>query len=451
MQTLVLPPSLQAALNNTKAPIETAQERTLRPYQNSLKRAIYSEFRKGSRSVLLVASGGLGKTTLAAWIFMGDRSVYAKRPARSIFLVERNCLIDQTQKTLLDLGVECSIIQGDRRIDWSHQCMVASLQTLRSWVESGRDLRQELGDVGMFVLDEAHDGVGQSIYQQLVERLAPVLNQQSSVRILMNYQIPFADLNIGDRPKKDDVIAVWVSCGAASAVAAIKTLEIYGDTCSVRFLNNPIAEEHCDNRRFLVDLEKYLGQSIEIVSRSKYPNSSIVEVFDDRKYISNRYGAPCTSELKIKARQEWEKTNHSDWIVLGFTVEENRRIANFKLSERSNLLPVLSDCQFSKKDCFEFLEMNGLQIPEIYSLGFSNANCIGCVKSSSVNYWKNVRDKFPEIYAARATQSRRLNCKLLKHRGNRYFLDEIDNLRIHLKNTEEIVDCSVFCREEDVA
>jgi hypothetical protein len=51
--------------------------------------------------------------------------------------------------------------------------------------------------------------------------------------------------------KNKPVIAVWFSCGAASAVAAKKTIEKYGDTHHIRIINNPVAEEHEDNRRFL--------------------------------------------------------------------------------------------------------------------------------------------------------------------------------------------------------
>lgn len=144
------------------------QERTLRPYQDDLKKEVYDHWRKGLKSVLVVAGGGLGKTTLAAWI-MRDRSIRAKRPARSIFLVERNCLLEQTQKTLAALGVECSVIQGARKVKWHHPCMVASLQTLRSWSDAGKDVHKMLGKVGLFVLDEAHDGVGQRIYQELYD------------------------------------------------------------------------------------------------------------------------------------------------------------------------------------------------------------------------------------------------------------------------------------------
>jgi hypothetical protein len=56
------------------------------------------------------------------------------------------------------------------------------------------------------------------------------------------------------QPKKGETIVVWFSCGAASAVAAKKTIELYGETNIIRIVNNPIKEEHEDNQRFLKDV-----------------------------------------------------------------------------------------------------------------------------------------------------------------------------------------------------
>ena len=111
---------------------------------------------------------------------------------------------------------------------------------------------------------------------------------------------------------KDKHIAVWFSCGAASAVAAKLTLDLYGKDNRVSVVNNPIKEEHPDNQRFLKDVEGWLGFPIESAVRSKYPDQSCEEVWADRKFMSGPMGAPCTLELKKKARQEWEKVNKPD-------------------------------------------------------------------------------------------------------------------------------------------
>lgn len=209
-------------------------------------------------------------------------------------------------------------------------------------------------------------------------------------------------------------IVVWFSCGAASAVAAKKTKEKYGKTHNVIIVNNPVKEEHPDNLRFLKDIEKWIGQEIITAKNSAYPNASITEIFDKRKYMSGIEGAPCTMLLKKGARYEFEKNNKVDFHVLGFTIDEQKRHDKFVKFERENLIPVLIDLKLTKGDCFEILIEAGIEIPEIYKLGYPNANCIGCVKSQSPAYWNLVRRTFISVFNHRAEQSRRIGVKLVK-------------------------------------
>lgn len=113
------------------------------------------------------------------------------------------------------------------------------------------------------------------------------------------------------------VIAVWFSCGAASAVAAKLTIEKYGDTHEIRVLNNPVAEEDEDNVRFLHDVEVWLGIKIESVVNPMFPNASAVEVWDHQQYMSGIAGAPCTKALKKLARKHWEQSNRCDHVFWG--------------------------------------------------------------------------------------------------------------------------------------
>jgi len=244
-------------------------------------------------------------------------------------------------------------------------------------------------------------------------------------------------------------IVVWFSCGAASAVAAKLTLEKYGEGNEVRVVNQPIAEEHPDNRRFLEDVSKWLGQEIEISLNPKYPDASCVEVWEDRKFMSSPHGAPCTLELKKNARIEWEKENSPDFHVLGFTKEEQSRSERFRRFERENLLEVLIEEGLTKQDCFDKIEEAGIELPEIYKKGFPNANCIGCVKASSPTYWNLVREKFPEEFEARASQSRRIGARLVRVKGERIFLDELDPEAKGMPLKKFEIDCGIFCEEKE--
>lgn len=244
---------------------------------------------------------------------------------------------------------------------------------------------------------------------------------------------------------ENDVVAVWFSCGAASAVAAKLSLDRYGDR--VRVLNNPVAEEHPDNLRFLRDVEEWLGVRVERVTNSKYPDASCVDVWNDRKFMSGPHGAPCTLELKKRARQEWEANNRCDWLVLGFTFEEQGRADRFRLYERETLLTPLIDERMTKQDCFDYVKAAGLDLPEMYRLGYPNANCIGCVKATSPTYWNHVRKVHPEVFEERARQSREIGAKLVKVKGVRIQLDQLDPNAVGRPMKSMNIECGLFCED----
>jgi hypothetical protein len=241
-------------------------------------------------------------------------------------------------------------------------------------------------------------------------------------------------------------IAVWFSCGAASAVAALKTLEKYSGQYNVRVVNNPVVEEDEDNLRFKADIEKLLGVRIETAINKDYPSCSAVDVWERERFMSSPFGATCTNLLKKEARRQWEQQNNPMHHVLGFTADEKKRHDNFVESERE-ILPVLIDENLTKRDCFEIIAREGISRPRIYDLGYPNANCIGCVKASSPTYWNHVRQQHPLVFKQRAEQSRAIGAKLVEIKKKRVFLDELDPsvLGGPMKNMH--FECGIFCEE----
>lgn len=241
-------------------------------------------------------------------------------------------------------------------------------------------------------------------------------------------------------------IVVWFSCGAASAVAAMKTIDKYGIDNNIFIVNTDVKEEDADNRRFLNDVSIWLNHPIILASNAALITNSCVDVWERRKYMSGVKGAPCTKEIKKEARYQFESNNKVDWHVMGFTVEETDRHDRFTKTERENVLPVLIDEMITKKDCFRIIENAGLKLPAMYLMGYPNANCIGCVKATSPTYWNHVRKIHPEVFAQRAEQSRRIGCRLVRYKGKRIFLDELPpNAKgLPMKNLKA-VECGIFC------
>ena len=251
-------------------------------------------------------------------------------------------------------------------------------------------------------------------------------------------------------PNDGDTIVVWFSNGAASAVAWKETNLRYGNRCTVLAVNNPVAEEDPDNLRFAADVSLWVGAKLFTAVNPAYPSCSAKDVWTRRRAMSFPHGAPCTTELKKAARQEFERTNRVDWHVLGFTADEVRRYDRFVLTERSNVLPVLIEAGLTKQACLEKLLAAGIAPPRVYAEGYPNANCIGCVKASSPSYWNLVRRTRPEVFQQRAEQSRELGARLVRFKGRRLFLDELPEDAIGRPVRALTAECGIFCEERDV-
>ena len=239
-------------------------------------------------------------------------------------------------------------------------------------------------------------------------------------------------------------IVSWFSCGAASAVATKLAINDHPNGvvayCEVK-------EEHPDNKRFLSDCEKWFGQKILVLGNDKYKRS-IYEVFNKTNYLAGHGGARCTLELKKNVRKQFEKPN--DAQVFGYTVEEQNRVDRFIDSNNEvHLITPLIDRGLTKQDCLAIVQDAGIELPEMYKLGYKNNNCRGCVKAQSPAYWKKIQIDFPEFFNAMIEQEKRLGVKICKTT-----VDGVADVRIPLtelpariKPMDDSIDvqCGIFC------
>lgn len=249
------------------------------------------------------------------------------------------------------------------------------------------------------------------------------------------------------KPRPGDVIVVWFSHGAASAVAWAETVKRYGAICEVRGVTNPVIEEDPDNLRFGEDVARWIGAMLTQWCNPLFPSGSAVEVWEKRNAMSFPWGAPCTEILKKHARQNYLETHKVDWHVFGFTADEQKRHDRFVLTETPNVLPVLIEAGITKDDCYQILTSAGIRLPEVYFRGYPNANCIGCVKATSPTYWNLVRRDSPDIFRQRAEQSRRLGVRLARYKGERVFLDELPENAVGRPLKTMQIECGPVCEE----
>lgn len=216
-------------------------------------------------------------------------------------------------------------------------------------------------------------------------------------------------------------VLAWFSSGAASAVMTKLALS---ENPKIEIVQCDMGDsEDSDNHRFAAECEAWFGKSIHYI-RGKYQN--IDEVFEKRKYHSGINGAPCTGEMKVAPRLDYQLP--SDTHLWGYTADsgdikrwERLQETYPEMKQRAPLI----ERGITKESCLAMIERAGIRPPRIYAMGFPNANCIGCVKATSPNYWALVRKQFPEVFARRAEQSRIFGSRLTRINDERIFIDEI--------------------------
>jgi len=229
--------------------------------------------------------------------------------------------------------------------------------------------------------------------------------------------------------KKAKRIVCWFSCGAASAVAAKMALDEWRDVLPVEIVYCDTGSEHPDNSRFMADCVRWFNHPVSVIKNEKY--TDIFDVFRQRRYIKDQYGAPCTRLLKIAMRQRFERFD--DAQVFGFDFEEAKRVNDF-IENNPEVMVVapLIERKINKLACFEILTKAGIELPIMYKLGYQNNNCIGCVKGG-MGYWNKIRRDFPETFAEFAKLEREIghsiNSEEIKINGQRkklpVYLDEL--------------------------
>lgn len=236
----------------------------------------------------------------------------------------------------------------------------------------------------------------------------------------------------------------WFSCGAASAVVAKLATEKYSNV-EVLYCDT-FAYEHPDNRRFFNEVQDWIGQEIKILKSDKYKD--IYDVFRQTKFLVSPFGARCTTELKKVPRMKYQRPD--DIHLFGMTIEEKQRVTRFKKRNPEVLaeFPLIEE-NIGKQGCLSILPLAGIELPEMYKLGYNNNNnCIGCVKGGA-GYWNKIREDFPEHFIKMSKMERELNISILRNNDNPLFLDELPK-GIGRHSSEYVMSCGVTCTSENV-
>jgi phosphoadenosine phosphosulfate reductase family protein len=264
---------------------------------------------------------------------------------------------------------------------------------------------------------------------------------------------------------KKDIIGWW-SGGVTSAVACYITSQIYGLE-RMRFVFIDTGNEDEDTYRFLEDCEKWYGKPIERIRNFEY--AKIQDVWYKYNSLNVANGAICSSELKRAVRLKFQAENPYEFQVFGFDIDEPKRARAMKLNyPEANPIFTLLLYGYSKPDCINILQQNGIEIPRAYKLGLNNNNCLktGCVQGG-VGYWQWMAINLPLVFDEMAKVEHELTDRkgkpvtMLKDQskgGGLVFLkphpnypDVKDISMMQGRPPKPLIECNGFCGIDDLS
>lgn len=246
----------------------------------------------------------------------------------------------------------------------------------------------------------------------------------------------------------------WFSGGITSAVATKKAIEVFPD---LKIIFIETGSHHPDTQRFLKDCEEWYGRPIEIL-QSRYKD--VFDVIERTRFINGAKGARCTTDLKVRVRQQYEYDKNIEGYIWGFEnakkeIKRFQKIQN-KYTEYKHYSPLI-DYELTKPNCMSLLQQAGIEEPKMYKLGYHNNNCIGCVKGG-MGYWNKIRVDFPHIFNRMAKLEREIGYTCIREEkkidGKRVkmplFLDTLHPARGRDEGPI-VAECSIFCGEINIA
>lgn len=201
----------------------------------------------------------------------------------------------------------------------------------------------------------------------------------------------------------NEKIITWWSGGITSAVTCKICIDLYGLE-NIRLIFIDTFNEDEDTYRFKKECEEWYGKEIETITGVGDKYNSIQDTWYKHKSLNVATGAICSSLMKKRVREKWEKDNTWKHQAFGFELDEVKRAKSMSMNH-SHTKPIfpLMMYGYTKKDCITIVQEAGLEIPRMYQLGFLNNNCFqtGCVQGG-IGYWQKMKREFNDKFEAMA-------------------------------------------------
>jgi superfamily II DNA or RNA helicase len=274
---------------------------TPREYQARAIRDLRAEIAKGSRYVLLVAPTGAGKTVCAGLVI---RSAIEKG-GEVLVLAHRSELLDQMYATCERVGIPRAWLQvirgGDKRRNPGARVHIASVDTLRNWVGTGR-----LPKVRVIVIDEAHRSAAAGY-----------------VKIREAYPDAIV-IGLTATPWRLDGKALDTLYTASVVVATIPELVQQGALVPVRCFTHPKGPDLSGVRTKGGDFDQEQAAS---VMRSRILLGSVVEEYKRRANGRAAFGFACNVAHAQELAEACNAAGIASVAIHGETPESERKAA----------------------------------------------------------------------------------------------------------------------------
>jgi len=205
-------------------------------------------------------------------------------------------------------------------------------------------------------------------------------------------------------------LIVSVSGGLASAANAILAARS-GESYVMFFADT--TEEDADLHRFLVDIERYLGQQIIRLKDGR----DTWDVFVDEEYIGNSRVAPCSRILKTVPVQRMASLFPiSDPLILGMSYDEEERIVRAQKNWGDRPVRSLIAEQRLSGAAVKALVCDdaGIKQPRIYDMGFPHNNCSGKCPRAGQGQFARLLDMTPDVYAHHEQRNEWARAEIMK-------------------------------------
>jgi 3'-phosphoadenosine 5'-phosphosulfate sulfotransferase (PAPS reductase)/FAD synthetase len=203
---------------------------------------------------------------------------------------------------------------------------------------------------------------------------------------------------------------VSISSGVPSAVAADITLKRF-ENVELVFCDTTIEDD--DNYRFLSECVARWNVPLMTLKDGRDP----LAIAEDEHIIPNQYLATCTERLKFTLFRayalEKKAQGYDVHIVLGMDWKDrNKKITRGKYAGKCRPVPSVIEYLklglkvyyplLAKKtfviDPVETVKAWGIKPPQMYSMGYTHANCGGCCVKQGAGDWRRTLINFPERF-----------------------------------------------------